>query len=423
MKIWYFHHYATPYEIAGMHRPFDFGKTFLQKGHEVTVFASSYLHYCGDNMIEGKEKRLVKEYDGVTAVFVRTCGYTSKLSRVRNMTQYARRVVRSAKWYAKEKGKPDIIIASSPHPLTLLAGLKAAKKFGVPCVCEIRDFWPEVFFFGGLVKEKSLLGRFLLRMERRIYEKADKLVFLKEGDHTYITDRKWDKAQGGKIDMAKCAYINNGVDLQLFDKMIEESPVDDADLQADTFKIVYCGTIRPVNDIGRLLDVAKLLGEKASVLIYGTGNCVADLERRIVEEGIANVKLKGRVDNKYVPYILSRASLNILNYSGSNYNWSRGNSSNKLFEYFASGKPVVATIKMGYDLIERYGCGISVADGTAENIAAAIEEIRALSQQDYEEACAGARRAAEDFDIPKLAAKYEEVLRETVEKDRRKNSD
>ena len=88
MKIWYFHHYATPYEIAGLHRPFEFGSYLNQSGNQIAVFTSSYLHYAGENMIKGKEKILLREYDGVTSVFVRTCGYQNKINRVMNMVQF-----------------------------------------------------------------------------------------------------------------------------------------------------------------------------------------------------------------------------------------------------------------------------------------------------------------------------------------------
>ena len=32
MNIWYLHHYATPYEIPGLHRPFEFGEYFNNQG-------------------------------------------------------------------------------------------------------------------------------------------------------------------------------------------------------------------------------------------------------------------------------------------------------------------------------------------------------------------------------------------------------
>lgn len=414
MNIWYFHHYATPYEIAGLHRPFEFGTYFKQNGNQIAVFTSSYLHYAGENMIEGKEKVLLREYDGVTSIFVRTCGYQNKLNRVMNMVQFGQRLFDASEWFAKNHWKPDIIVASSPHPLTVLSASIIAKKYNIPCICEVRDLWPEVFFLGGVVRETGIIGKFLLHYERLMYEKADKLVFLKEGDHTYISDHKWDTANGGKVDMSKCAYINNGVDIKLFDKRMAECTYSDEDLESDKFKIVYCGTIRPVNNIGMLLDIAKKLDDDTVVLIYGTGNCVDGLKQRVVDEQITNVRFKGYIDNRYVPYVLSKSSLNILNYSGSTYNWSRGNSSNKLFEYLASRKPVVSTVKMGYDIIERYNCGYSVEEGTVDNIVEAINRVRRLSPTEYEIMCKSARHAAEKFDIPILAKKYEQILQDTI---------
>lgn len=414
MNIWYFHHYGTPYEIPGLHRPFEYGTYFNRSGNKTAVFTSSYLHYSGKNMITDKSKSLLKQYDGVEAVFVKTCGYNnSKVKRVINMAEYALRLKSTAKWFSETHWKPDIIIASSPDLFTLTAGLKIAKQYGVPCVCEIRDFWPEVFFLGGVIKESGLIGKALLRLERRIYEKADTILFLKEGDHTYITDKKWDTAHGGKINMIKCAYVNNGVDIRLFDRRMKEHVYSDAELDNRKFTVVYCGTIRPVNNIDMLLDVAKIVGNDVQFLIFGTGNCVDDLKKRIENEHIENVYLKGYVDNQYIPSILSRSSVNILNYSGSTYNWSRGNSSNKLFEYLASGKPVLSTVKMGYDLLERFNCGYSAEHCTAEEIADLIRKIKALPRKEYDVLCENARTTAEKFDIPVLAKEYLDVLSKT----------
>ena len=407
MNIWYLHHYATPYEIPGLHRPFEFGEYFNKEGHKTTVFASSYLHYASRNIIEDKSKHLIKQYDGVESVFVKTCGYeNSGIKRVINMFQFGIRSVRVTRSYAKKYGAPDVVIASSPHPFTMLAGLKIAKKYGVPCICEVRDFWPEVFFLGGRLKEKSVLGKFLLAGERYIYRKADGITFLKEGDHTYIIDKCWDTEHGGKIDMDKCIYVNNGVDITLYDKRMNDHPYEDSDFEKGKFTVVYCGTIRPVNNIDLILDTAKILGDEYRFLVFGTGNCVEALQKRIDEEKITNVKLKGYVDNRFIPSILARSSLNLLNYSGTAYNWSRGNSSNKLFEYLASGKPVLSTVKMGYDIISRYDCGESVENTTPEEIATKIRNIKELESSRYDTVCVNARDAAKAFDIPLLAEKY-----------------
>lgn len=417
MNIWYLHHYATPYEIPGLHRPFEFGEYFNKKEHKTTVFSSSYLHYANTNIIEDNSKYCVRLYDDIATVFVKTCGYENSGSkRVLNMLQFGLKLPGIAAEYARKTEKPDVIIASSPHPFTMLAGLKIAKMFRVPCICEVRDFWPEVFFYGGRIKETSFLGKVLLWGERYIYTKADGITFLKEGDHTYIQEKGWAKEQGGKIDMDKCIYVNNGVDIKLFDKRVTEHAYEDSDFDNGKFTIVYCGTIRPVNNIDLLLDTAKLLESDYQFLVFGMGSCVEALQKRIDDEQINNVKLKGYVNNQFIPSILQHSSLNLLNYSGTAYNWSRGNSSNKLFEYLASGKPVLSTVKMGYDIIERYNCGASVEHTTAEEIAAEIQKIKALSAEQYADLCKNARTAAEQFNIPVLADKYLEEIERILER-------
>ncbi len=416
MNIWYLHHYATPGTIAGLHRPFEFGTHFIKNGNKMTVFTSSYLHYVDSNMIDDKQKYKEEIYDDINAVFVKTCGYkNSGLKRVLNMFQFAYRLFGVSKNYVKNHEKPDVIIASSPHPFTMISGILIARKYKVPCICEVRDFWPEVFFLGGRLKEKSLIGKMLLIGERWIYEKCDSLVFLKEGDYTYILDHKWDKKNGGKIDMEKCHYVNNGVNIEEFNKRIKNCFQDD-DLEDEAVKVIYCGTIRPINDVGLLLDAAKNLPQNVKVLIYGTGNCVDELQKRIENEKINNVKLNGFVENKYIPYILSKSTINILNYSAKGYNWSRGNSSNKLFEYLASGKPVVSTIKMGYDIVEKYNCGYSAEECTGIGISNAINKIVDLNGEEYQKLCDNAKYAASMFDIAKLSNDYMNIIKITKQK-------
>lgn len=415
MNIWYFHHYATPTSIAGLHRPYEFGKYFLNKGNKLTVFSSSYLHYADENMIEDNSLYIEKDYDGVKAVFVKTCGYSnSGIKRIKNMAEFYFRVLKVSKRYLKNHEKPDVIIASSPHPFVMMAGLKIAKKLGIPCISEVRDFWPEVFFTGGKLKEKSLIGRILLSGEKNIYKKSDGIVFLKEGDHTYIDEKKWGIEDGGPIDKKKCYYVNNCVDIEKFDERKNTNVFVDEDLDGDGFKVVYCGAIRPVNNVGLLLDAAKFVDDGVQILIYGNGNCVDELNERIKTENLSCVKMKGFVENKYVPYILSKSDVNVLNYSAKKYNWSRGNSSNKMFEYLASGKPVISTVKMGYDILEKNSCGLSCEQCDGENIAGRINEIKNLSLEKYNEMCQNARRASLEYDMPILAEKYLSVINEVT---------
>src|SRR5699024_5469674 len=117
----------------------------------------------------------------VPFVFIKTSSSSGNgVGRVLNMFSYYKNLFKVAKILIKEGERPDLIIASSPHPLALIAGIKIAKKIGVPCVSEIRDFWPEVFFKGGILKEKSIIGKLLIKGEHWIYKSSDSIIFLKE---------------------------------------------------------------------------------------------------------------------------------------------------------------------------------------------------------------------------------------------------
>jgi glycosyltransferase involved in cell wall biosynthesis len=264
------------------------------------------------------------------------------------------------------------------------------------------------------VKEKSLLGSILVSGEHWIYKRANALIFTKEGDTDYIKEHKWDIDHGGDIDLEKCHYINNGIDIDAFHQSSNVNVTNDEDLSSGKFNIVYTGSIRPVNNVGKILDAAALLKNEKDIqfLIYGDGNQQRQLVQRIIEEGLDNVKMKGYVNKKCIPYILSKSSINLLNYSQTEYNWSRGNSSNKLFEYMASGKPVISTVKMGYSIINKYKCGMELDNGTPKELTAAILKIKNMSNKDYNKLGENASKGACDFDFKVLTNKLIKVIEE-----------
>lgn len=402
-----------------MLRHYCFARCLQEKNIETTVFAANELHQTGDTVDTHGKPYLRTEEEGVPFVFVRTSKYQGNgISRVKNMLSFFFGLLHIAKGYAGKYGKPDVIMGSSAHPLTSIAGILTAKRFRVPAIVEVRDLWPEAIFSFGKVKMNSLVGKLLSAGEKWMYVHADAVVFTKEGDVDHIKEMGWDTEHGGKIDLGKCYYVNNGVNLEDYYRSIEEDILPDEDLEENSFKVVYTGTIRPVNNVGNLLDTAKLLKGYKDIrfLIFGGGNQLELMQKRVAEEKIDNVVLKGFVEKKYIPYILSRSSVNILNYSQSQYNWSRGNSSNKLFEYMASGKPIISTVKMGYCILDRYQCGLSLEECTPEALAEEILKIHDLPKETYARMAENAREGAKDFDFSVLTERLYQVI-ERVEKD------
>lgn len=415
MKVWLINHYSAHMEKDRAGRHYWFAKELKNRGYSVTVFGASRGPLSSTSCYQ--------ESNGceVPFVIIKTRQSADNgAGRIKEWFDFYIHLFPAAKKYAEQYEKPDVIIASSVHPLTMIAGIQLAKRFKIPCICEVRDLWPEAIFRVGRTREDHLLGKLLVKGEHWIYKKSDAMIYTKEGDIDYIKEKSWNKEQGGDIDLDKCYYINNGVDLDDFDKRIETEQLKDRDLlDPEKFNITYTGTIRPVNNVGNILDCALFIKDidqynDIQFLIYGDGMEFEKLRKRVDEENISNVKLKGRVDRKFVPFILSRSSVNILNYSSTQYNWSRGNSSNKLFEYMASGKPILSTVKMGYSIIEKYQCGTEIANDTPKALAEAVIGFYRMPKEEYERMAGNARSGAQDFDFKKLTDKLETVIMNVI---------
>lgn len=419
MKVWLMNHYATSAVRDRAGRHYWFAKELKKRGYDVSIFCASTFLDNLDEIDTGGKKLAVKRDSGVTSVYVKTVPNAGNgVDRIRNMCGFYRNLKPAVSAYAAEYGRPDVIVASSVHPLTMVAGIQIAKRWKIPCICEIRDLWPEAIFCFGKAKEKSVFGKVLIAGEHWIYRNADALIFTKEGDMDYLKEKKWTTEQGGDIDLDKCYYINNGVDIKDYTRRIRKEKIEDEDLCNGKFHVIYAGVIRPVNNVGKLLDCAKILKKRGyddiQILIYGNGSEYESLCDRVLDERIENVKMKGFVERRFIPYILSKSSVNVLNYSQSQYNWSRGNSSNKLFEYMASGKPVLSTVRMGYSIIEKYQCGIELGSDDPKELADAIIRFYEMPTDEYDRMAVCAGKGAEDFDFKELTDKLEAVIESVI---------
>lgn len=423
-RVWIFNHDACSPSTGPMLRHYNFAKYLENEGYAVTIFASNRIHFNNKVINIPKGNYLRQAEDGADFVRIKTSKYRGNgVSRLMNWQSYYHRIFGVADDLIKQGEKPDVIIGSSVHLLACVAAIKLAAKLDIPAIVEIRDLWPEAVFMAGYAKENSLIGRTLTQLEHWIYKHADSIIFTKEGDKDHLIEMGWDKASGGDIDLAKCYYINNGVDLDTYYTQMNTYVLDDPDLNSNAFKVIYTGTLRAMNNVDLILDAAKLVqkeGGNAKFIIYGDGNQRERLEERKKTENINNLEFKGFVSKEYIAYILSKSSVNILNYSQKNYNWSRGNSSNKLFDYMASGKPIISTIQMGYSIIAKYNCGIELEYNTAECLANAIIRMQNLPESEITKMGENAKEGAKDFDFHKLSADLIEVIEKNIEEYRKK---
>ena len=91
-----------------------------------------------------------------------------------------------------------------------------------------------------------------------------------------------------------------------------------------------------------------------------------------------------------------------------------GGSQNKLFDYLASGTPIISTVTMNYNLIERSGCGVTMEHHTAQELAAKIEQLASLTHADRERMGAGGIDVAKEFDYQVLTDRFVYVIEKTM---------
>lgn len=406
MKIWLINQYNMPPEYGHLNRHFNFGKYMKRLGHEPTVFVGSFLHNTKIQMIE--DNSVIRRYENseYPYYFIKTCDYSSsKLKRIYAMYEFYRNLLKSVKLF----DKPDVILGSSAHPLAAVAAIKLAKKYGCQSIVEVRDLWPESFVAYGIISKKNPLLKLLYSGEKWIYRNADKLVFTMEGGKDYIIEQSWDADQGGPIDINKVYHINNGVDLEVFNYNKENYQFEDKDISdSEVIKIIYTGSIRKVNNLNILLDTAKIIKRNdVKFLVYGDGDERKNLEERCKTENINNVIFKGKIDKKYIPFILSKADINFM-HGGHSPIMRYGMSANKLFDYIASKKIIVSDMKSNYDIILSYGIGEVASEAKPEIIAEIITEV--IDELYYNRTIEKFEQACFDYDFKNLTQKLINVI-------------
>lgn len=379
---------------------------YLQKkGHNVYIICGSYFHNTDINLITDKTLFIEKEYDGIKFIHVRNKTYhNNTFLRIYSLLEFHLRLFKVAKFLSK----PDIISLYTAIPFSNVV-YYLAKKLKAKLVLDVVDLWPESFVSLGLVSKYNPILWFMYRSEKWIYMKADKIVFSMEGGADYIKERKWDTESGGSINLNKVKYINNGVDLNDFNSNKYNYYIDDADLNNESlFKVIYLGSIRLANGVNLILDAAKFIEHLPNIkfLIYGNGPERENIKKRIESENIKNVILKQEwVELKYVPYILTKSSLNLLNYT-KNPIFKFGGSQSKLFQYMASGKPICSNIRMEYCPVNKFNLGVAREFINAREYSDAILSIYNLSECNYKELCNNALLASKKYDYEYLSNKY-----------------
>ena len=399
-RIWFVSHYSMPPEYEMRIKTQMFAHYLGELGIDCTIFSASTIHNSNINLINGNDLYVEELYDDLKFVHTKCSNYTkTNIKRIINMEQFAFRFKKIAEKYSP----PDVIIADT-YCITYKPIYNYCKKHRIPFVVDVRDLWPQSIVEYLQFSEKNPIIRAMYNMERNMYIAADRIIFSFDGGYDYIVDHKLDRL----VPRDKVFFINNGVNLDEFMLNSEKHQIVDRDLDnSNLFKVVYVGSIRKVNNLGLLLDAAKKVKNKKVIfLIWGNGDELEILKRRVVNEKINNVIFKGFVEKKYVAYITQKADLNLIHNNPSSI-FKYGISFNKLFDYLASGKPSLTTFPCKYNPAVYEGAGVDVASATPHEIAKTIDQLSEMDLKGYK---LRATEAAKKYDYKSLSMKLLDII-------------
>lgn len=409
MRIWIInYHTGTPIN-AGNPRYIKLARHFMDAGHEVVVFNSSKAAGTQDEQNHSGVNLLERTYEDFRFVHVNAPAYQGNgVKRMYSIWKFAFMIKKAAKRYPQ----PDVILQNI-HPPFDYPIVKLAKKLKCKYITEAWDLWPDAFVYMGWLKASSPVMKWAYSVERKYYYAADEIVFTFLGAFDYLKRQGWMKEQGGKITSEHVHYINNGIDLDQFDKDKMAFPRPDEDMNDDSlYRIVYLGSINVANHVKTLLDAAALLKDnpKYKFFIYGNGAYRHELEQYVKDNQIDNVVFKEKhISLAECAWVVSQARVGVMNYE--NGFGRLGVSSGKMFQYLAAGKPIVCNVSIAYDdVITDNNIGIAREMETPEDYAFAIKTLAEQPETEYEAMCKRVRGVAEKFDYKILAAKELKLL-------------
>lgn len=383
-------HYAQQPPFNTMLRYHNWGKELLKRGCKVTIIAASVVHNTDIDVIDEIHK-FTDIVDGIRYIYVKTPKYLGNgIGRIKNMMAFSMALPKI------KKIKADVIIGCEAY---LYLPIKKVFR-DIPVITDTVDLWPASIIEYSNVSKYNPIVQVLYELEKIAYIKSDALIFSMEGGKDYIAERKY----RNRVNPKKIFHINMGCDIKQKDRELATIKYD-LGWDLNKFNIVYCGSIRQANQVKQICMAAKEVmkrGMRDVVFhIYGNGDELDSLQQYVKKNRITNIKFYGRIEKENIPAILANSKANILTYKQVDL-MKYGGSQSKLFDYLASGKPVLCNAKFGYNLIERYNCGIVTENQTPKAFADAVEKLYNMDDKELSEMGIRARKAAEAYDQPIL---------------------
>lgn len=225
-----------------------------------------------------------------------------------------------------EKENITRIITTSPPHSTQLIGLKLKKRYpGIRWIADLRDPWTDIYYYN-LFHPSFIAKKIDSCYEKSVLSEADKIITVGHSLSKIFSSKN-------KEIENKISVISNGYDEADFEGLTPSDP--------GVFTISYTGTISDTYPTEGFLRSLNIFREKGiDFRLRFIGMVAADQKRLIIEKaGEENVEFISYVDHRSAIRYMMDTSLLLLIVPDHHSN--RSIITGKLFEYLASGKPVL----------------------------------------------------------------------------------
>lgn len=399
-NVWILNHYAKSPNMSGGTRHYDLGRELVRRGYKVTIFASGFDHGSKNYIkVQPGERYNIEDYNGVRFVWLDTIPYYgNNWRRVLNMISYGTRVLSVCRGIEK----PDVIIGSSVHPFAVLAAWWIARKCKARFIFEVRDLWPQTAVEMRVIKSTGIPAKILYAWEKFMYNKAEKIIVLLPNAKEYI--------EKCGINPQKVVWIPNGVDLTQFDEPELLNPSSEVvkafRKRKDKFGVVYVGAHGPANGLEVVIDAACLLFKKSTNIhffLIGDGPEKKKLIRKVQEKNIDNITFLDPVPKSQIPSILQQSDLLMFCLRHLDI-YKYGISPNKMYDYLASGKPVIMAGDTINNVVREARAGITVEPENPEALAKGIAKILEMTPEERQKLGANGRAYVEKYHNTRVLA-------------------
>lgn len=404
MRLLLINHYAGSPQHGMEYRPYYLAREWVRAGHQVLILAGSHSHVRNTQPQAGGQT-----IDGISYCWYETPAYQGNgFGRVRNIWAFCRHVWKDADALASAF-RPDAVIASSTYPMDIWVARRVAKLAKAKLVYEVHDLWPLSPIELSGMSPRHPFAMLCQKAENDAYRDADVVVSMLPKVQGHM------RAHG--LDLKKLHIVPNGITLDEWEGEGEalDSPelVTHLALQRAAGRIVlgYAGSMGLPNALDVLLDAARLLkDEPIAIVLVGSGHERLRLEKRVADEGLANVAMFAPIPKRQIPALLAQFDIAYIG-------WQRtpiyrfGIAPNKLMDYMMARRPVLHSVEAGNDPVAEAQAGLTVPPENPQAVAEGVRRLAALRPE--ERAAMGERGRAfvlAEHTYPVLAQRFIKAL-------------